>query len=139
MLRAIREAIAGHDLHGGSAAQGVGAGAARAQSGVRDRFLERNQALRLAVLDIQHVTTLLAYLEAASAAAGTPDLAELCHEWHGESARVEERVRAAAVKIGSELDFAIEPLDPSMFGRAAHSVGYWFGTFGEWYDRRQAQ
>ena len=84
MLRAVRAAIAEHDLHGGAAAQGVGSSAARAQSGVRDRFLERNQAIRLAVLDVQHVTTLLAYLEAASATAGTTDLAELCHEWHGE-------------------------------------------------------
>jgi hypothetical protein len=29
---------------------------------VLDRFLERNQALRLAVGDLEHVTTLLAYL-----------------------------------------------------------------------------
>jgi hypothetical protein len=138
MLRALRAAIAEHGLHGGAAAQGVGASAARAQSGVSDRFLERNQAIRFAVLDVQHVTTLLAYLEAASAAAGTTDLAELCHEWHGELARVEERMRAAAVAVGKDLDYAIEPLDPSMFGRAAHSAQFWFGTFGEWFDRRSA-
>jgi hypothetical protein len=139
MLRAVRAMIADHDLHGGAAAQGVGSSAAKAQSGVRDRFLERNQALRLAVLDVQHVTTLLAYLESVSAGVGTTDLAELCHEWHGELARVEERMRGAVVALGKDPDFAIEPLDPSMFGRAAHSAQYWFGTFGEWFDRRSAE
>jgi hypothetical protein len=139
LLNALRPAIATHGLHGGAAAQGVGASAARAQSGVRDRFLERNQALRLAVLDVQHVTTLLAYLESASATAGTIDLAELCHKWKGELERVEARMRAATVAIGTDLDYAIEPLDPSMFGRAAHSAQYWFGTFGEWFDRRSAE
>jgi hypothetical protein len=139
MLHALRPAIAAHDLHGGSAAQGVGASAARAQSGVRDRFLERNQAIRLGVLDVQHVTTLLAYLEGISATVGTIDLAELCHEWKGEMERVEERMRAAAVAIGKDPDYAIEPLDPSMLGRAAHSAQYWFGTFGEWFDRRSAE
>ena len=113
MLRAVRAAIAEHGLHGGAAAQSVGSSAARAQSGVGDRFLERNQAIRLAVLDIQHVTTLLAYLEGVSASVGTTDLAELCHEWHGELARVEERMRAAAVAVGKDPDYAIEPLDPS--------------------------
>jgi hypothetical protein len=139
LLNALRPAIAGHDLHGGSAAQGVGASAARAQSGVRDRFLERNQAIRLAALDVQHVSTLLAYLESVSATVGTTDLAELCHEWKGEMERVEERMRAAAVAVGRDPDYAIEPLDPSMFGRAAHSAQYWFGTFGEWFDRRSAE
>jgi hypothetical protein len=139
MLRALRTAIGEHDLYGGAAAQGVGASAAKAQSGVRDRFLERNQAIRLAVLDVQHVTTLLAYLEAVSASAGTTDLAEFCHEWRGEMARVEDRMRAGAVAVGKDPDYAIEPLDPSMFGRAAHSAQYWFGTFGEWFDRRSAE
>jgi hypothetical protein len=138
MLEAIRAAIAEHDLHGGSAAQGLGKQAARAQSEVRDRFLERNQAIRFAVLDVQHLTTLLAYLESVSVASGTPDLAAVCHKWHGELARIDERMRAAAVAVGKDPDFAVEPLDASVIGRAAHGLGYWVGTFGEWYDRRSA-
>jgi hypothetical protein len=138
MLREVRGAIAKHDLHGGPAAQSVGSSLAGARGGLGDRFLERNQALRMAVLDVQHVTTLLAYLESVCATAGTTDLAELCHEWRGELDRVEERVRAAAVTLGKDPDYAIEPLDASVIGRAAHGVGYWVGTFGEWYDRRSA-
>jgi hypothetical protein len=138
MLGEIRAAIAKHDLHGGRAAQGVGASLAGARGGVGDRFLERNQALRMAVLDVQHAVTLLAYLETVSRTHGTDDLAALCHGWHGELSLVEERVRAAATALGTDPDAAIEPLDASTFGRAAQSVGYWVGTFGEWFDRRQA-
>jgi hypothetical protein len=138
MLREIRAGIAKHNLYGGPAAQGVGSSLADARAGVGDRFLERNQALRMAVLDVQHVTTLLAYLESVCASTATVDLTELCHEWHGEMARVEERMRAAVVALGKEPDFAIEPLDDSVIGRAAHGVGYWVGTFGEWFDRRSA-
>jgi hypothetical protein len=138
MLDELRGAIAEHDLHGGRAAQSVGSGLAGARGG-SDRFLERNQALRMAVLDVQHAVTLLAYLESVCAATGTQDLAELCHTWHGELRRIEERTRAAAVALGADPDAAIEPLDASMVGRAAHSVNYWVGTFGEWVDRRSAQ
>src|SRR3954470_8949331 len=52
-----------YGLYGKPAAQGVGANLARTRRDVRDRFLERNQALRFAVSDLQHVVTLLGYLE----------------------------------------------------------------------------
>jgi hypothetical protein len=138
LLAELAERTAAYGLHGVPAATGAGAWGSRLR-GASDLFFERNQALRTAVLDVQHVTTLLAYLEAVSASAGTTDLAEFCHEWRGEMARVEERMRAGAVAVGKDPDYAIEPLDPSMFGRAAHSAQYWFGTFGEWFDRRSAE
>jgi hypothetical protein len=112
--------------------------AARARAGVGDRFLERNQALRIAVLDVQHVVTLLGYLSRASAANGNDDLVEFCDSWQETLAVVEASVRQAAIDIGSDLDGSIEPLDSSPIGRAAHGVGYWVGTFGEWFDRRVA-
>ena len=48
------------ELAGRPAAQSVGARLAGAR-GVSDLLLERNQAFRSALLDLQHVTTLLAY------------------------------------------------------------------------------
>jgi hypothetical protein len=139
LLDELSEHTARHDLHGFPAAQNVGVTAARARNGVGDRFLERNQALRLAVLDVQHVVTLLGYLAAASEANGNAELAAFCARWHDELGGVEERVRAAAVDSGRHPDEAVEPFDTSALGRAAHGVGYWFGTFGEWFDRTAAR
>src|SRR5215204_5302268 len=96
-----------YDLHGFPAAQNVGATAARARSGVGERFLERNQALRLAVLDVQHLVTLLGYLAAASETAGTDDLNDFCHRWEATMLEVEQHVRAAAVDAGARPDDAI--------------------------------
>ncbi|MEA2442950.1 MAG: hypothetical protein QOJ12_242 [Thermoleophilales bacterium] len=139
MLDELRTQTARYDLHGQPAAQGVGVSGARARSSVVDRFLERNQAERIAVLDLQHVVTLLGYLATASETNGNSDLAGFCRRWHAELREVESRVRDAAIDSGRDLDAAVEPFDPSPVGRAAHGVGYWFGTFGEWFDRRAAR
>jgi len=50
-----------HGLHGTPAAEGAGRGLGRTRN-AGDLLLERNQAMRIAVLEIQHVTTLLGYL-----------------------------------------------------------------------------
>ena len=139
LLDELRDQTRRYDLHGGPAAQGVGINAARGRSGVTDRFLERNQALRLAVLDVQHVVTLLAYLGRVSETNGNADLAEFCERWRASMAEVEERVRSAAVDTGGDPAGAVEPVDPSAVGRAAHGVAYWVGTFGERFDRRAAR
>jgi hypothetical protein len=128
-----------YDLHGFPAAQNVGATAARARTGVGERFLERGQALRLAVLDVQHVVTLLGYLAAASEAAGTSDLTDFCHRWEASMLAVEQRVRAAAVDCGARPDDAIAPLHGGVTGRAAHAVQYTVGSLGEWFDRSVAR
>src|SRR3954452_2034111 len=52
-------------LQGRPAAQSVGASLA-GMRGVSDLFLERNQAFRSALLDLNHVTTLVLYLAALS-------------------------------------------------------------------------
>ncbi len=139
LLDELRDPTVRYDLHGGPAAQGVGVNAARGRSGVADKFLERNQAMRTAVLDIQHVVTLLGYLANASTANGNDDLATFCGRWRETLAQVEERVRSAAVDTGRDPDSAVEPLDSSTVGRAAHGAAYWAGTFGEWFDRRTAR
>jgi len=125
-----------YGLYGVPAAQGVGANAARARTGVGERFLEINQALRFAVLDVQHVVTLLGYLAAVSETNGNDDLVDFCHTWERAMLEVEQGVRAAAVDLGQSPDYAIAPLHPSPVGRAAHGFAQGLvGGVGEWFDR----
>jgi hypothetical protein len=137
LIAELAPATAAHGLHGRPAAQGAGRSIARG-SGARDRFLERNQALRFAVGDAQHLTTLLGYLAVVSAEAGNADLAELAGRWERKVKRLEPEARKAVAALAADLDRAVEPFDSSPVGRAAHGVGYVVGTAGEWFDRRAA-
>jgi hypothetical protein len=78
LLDELGPLTAQHDLHGSVAAQGTGANLGTVRGAIFDRFLERNQALRLAVDDLEHVTTLLGYLARVGAADGDPKLSEFC-------------------------------------------------------------
>ena len=139
LLEELRERTGEYGLHGEPAAQRVGAVGARAQVAVPERFLERNQAVRLAVLDVQHVVTLLTYLAAVSETNGTPELAEFCRTWETTMLEVEQRVRATAVDEGAHPDRAVEPLHDTAAGRAGHKLAVWIGAAGEWYDRQSAK
>lgn len=129
----------GYGLYGFPAAQGVGARLAGVRNVVADRTLERNQALRMAVLDVQHLTTLLAYLATIGAERGDETMAEFCGRWERKLKRVEGQVRRAAIAQGSAPDTAIEPLDGTTLGRAGHGMATAAGTVGEWVDRRAAK
>ena len=137
LLDELGPLTARHDLYGDVAAQGGGANLGAIRGIVFDRFLERNQALRLAVDDLEHVTTLLAYLATVSEEDTT--LAEFCGSWERRMRRQVSAVRKAAVALGTTPDAAIEPLDPSPVGRAAHRAAWAFGTVGEWTDRQVAR
>lgn len=139
LLQELAPATAAHGLYGRPAAQGSGRALARQRGAVRDRFFELNQAARFAVEDIQHVVTLLGYLEAVSGASGNADLAELAGRWERKLRRLENEVRRAVVQLGADPDAAIAPLDASPLGRAAHGAGYALGTVGEWVDRKAAE
>jgi hypothetical protein len=139
LLDDLRTHTERYGLYGFPAAQNVGSSAARARSGVGERFLERNQALRLAVLDAQHVVTLLGYLAAVSETNRNDELADFCRRWETALLEVEQHVRAAAVDQGARPDDAVEPLHGSPVGRAAHSVQNVVGSLGEWFDRRVAR
>ena len=139
LLEELEPLTASYGLHGKPAAQGAGAGLARQREALRDRFLERNQALRFAVEDIVHVNTLLAYLAQVAETRGDARAAEFCGRWERKLRRHESAVRKAAAGLGAEPDAAIEPLHPSALGRLAHGVGYAVGTAGEWFDRRSAR
>ena len=140
MLDDLRSHTERYGLYGFPAAQGVGANAARARTGVGERFLERNQALRFAVIDVQHVVTLLGYLASVSEANGNRDLVDFCHTWEASMLEVERGVRSAAVDLGQSPDYAVEPLHGSPVGRAAHGLAQGVvGGVGEWFDRRAAR
>jgi hypothetical protein len=139
LLQELGPLTARHDLHGGLAAQGSGANLGTVRGAVFDRFLERNQALRLAVEDLEHVTTLLGYLARVSDTRRDPKLAEFCGSWERRLRRQVNAVRKAAIELGGDPDGAVEPLDDSPASRAAHRVAWTLGTVGEWTDRQVAR
>jgi hypothetical protein len=139
LLEELGPLTAQHDLHGGVAAQGSGANLGTVRGAVFDRFLERNQALRFAVEDLEHVTTLLAYLARVSETRGDPNLPDFCRSWERRLRRQVNAVRKAAVELGGDPDRAVEPLDDSPASRAAHRVAWTLGSVGEWTDRQVAR
>lgn len=136
LLRDLEGRTPDYGLYGKPAAQGVGANLARTRRDVRDRFLERNQALRFALSDLQHVVTLLGYLEQVARSRGDEGLRGFCSDQRARLMPVERTARAAAIELGSTPDEAIEPLDSSPAGKVAHGAAYAMGTVGEWLDRR---
>jgi len=139
LLRDLEGRTPEYGLYGKPAAQGVGANLARTRRDVRDRFLERNQALRFAVSDLQHLVTLLGYLEQVARTRSDDDLRAFCSEQRTRLMPVERTARAAAIELGSTPDEAVEPLDSSTAGKVAHGAAYAMGSVGEWFDRRSAK
>jgi hypothetical protein len=139
LLDELGPLTAQHDLHGGVAAQGSGANLGTVRGAVFDRFLERNQALRFAVEDLEHVTTLLAYLARVSETRGDQKLPDFCRSWERRLRRQVNAVRKAAVELGGDPDRAVEPIDDSPTSRAAHRVAWTLGSVGEWTDRQVAR
>jgi hypothetical protein len=139
LLSELTPLTARHDLHGGPAAEGAGANLGVVRSAVFDRFLERNQALRLAVDELEHVATLLGYLANVSESRGDAELSEFCRSWERRMRRQVGAVRKAANELGADPDAAIQPLDPSPASRAAHGMAWAAGAVGEWTDRQVAR
>jgi hypothetical protein len=135
----LEDLTSSYGLHGFPAAAGVGARVAGVRNAVADRALERNQALRMAVLDVQHVVTLLAYLAELARTSGDERMAEFCGRWERKLKRLEGRIRKAAVAQAADPDTAIVALDDGPIGRAGHRVANAAGTLGEWFDRRAAE
>jgi hypothetical protein len=138
LIAELQPALARYDLHAELAARGGGGRIGMVRAAILDRFLERNQALRFAVDDLEHVTTLLAYLAAVSGTRRAKKLTELCQAWERKLRRHVSAVRKAAIELASDPDAAIEPLDPSPVGKAAHATAVAAGTAGEAFDRQAA-
>ena len=139
LLEELGPLTARHGLHGGVAAQGSGANLGTVRGAVFDRFLERNQALRFAVEDLEHLTTRLGSLARVREPRGDPQLPEFCRSWERRLRRQVNAVRKAAIELGGDPDGAVEPLDDSAASRAAHRVAWTLGTVGEWTDRQVAR
>jgi hypothetical protein len=122
-----------HDLHGQPSAQAVGARLAGAR-GVSELLLERNQAFRSALLDLQHVTTLLGYAAALADTRGDEALAAWQRGWADRLSALEDRARAAAAAMGADPESAIAPADQGRFGRAGARLVVAIGTAGEAID-----
>ncbi len=138
LLRELAELTPRYGLYGEHAARGLGARVGGVRSTVRDRFLERNQALRLALLEVQHVRTLVTYLTTVAEARSDDTLTAFGKSWQRRLTTVERQMRTAAVESGRNPDLAVAPLDASTAGRAGQRVAYSVGAVGEWIDRRMA-
>lgn len=135
LLRLLAPRTRAYGLHGGPTAQGVGARIADLRSAITDRGADTGLVVRFAVLDMEHLTTLLRHLAELARTRSDQDLARFCEEW---SARLESElgaIREAAVKLGTDPDRAAAPLDDSLANRAVHRVGWVFGSIGEAIDR----
>jgi hypothetical protein len=121
------------ELEGQPAAQGLGSRLAGARR-VSDLLLERNQAFRGALLDVQHVTTLLGYLAGLARTRGDAELAARHEGWQARLQPLEERGRAIAVALAEDPDAAIAPAEDSALGRAGHQLSAAAGTLGEAID-----
>jgi hypothetical protein len=121
-------------LHGFPAAQGVGSRLAGLRNTAGDLVLERNQALRLAVLDAEHVATLLLYLAALAERRDDAALAAFHHRWAEEIGAARDAVRDAAIGLSNDPEDAIQPAEASVLGRAGHGAATALGTVGEALD-----
>ncbi len=126
------------NLHGGPAALGLGGRLADFHNLAADRFLERNQAVRLAALEARHTRLLLAYLATVGEAQRASERETFCRRWEAELESISDAVETAAAGLGSDPDGAVEPVDRSATGRAAQKVAVGLGALGEWVDRRSA-
>ena len=124
-----------YGLHGGPAAQGVGARIADVRGAVADRTVDTGMVMRLAVLDIEHIATLLRHLAELATARGDAKLAKFCGGWATRIRTEVTAVRKAAVDMGADPDRAAAPLDSSRVGRTVHGVGWVVGSVGETVDR----
>jgi hypothetical protein len=133
LLEELAPRMEEHGLAGYPAAKSAG----RSMSGMRnlaDTALERNQALRVAVLDVQHLGTLLPYLAELARTRDDEALARWYGGWRRRLAAVEKTVRDLAVAAGSDPDAAVERVVDTPAGKAAHGVAYAIGSVGEWID-----
>jgi hypothetical protein len=138
LLAELGPRTAEYGLHAGPAAHGVGARIADVRGAVADRGADTGMVVRFAVLDIEHIATLLAHLSRLASTRGDAALAAFCDVWAA-STRVEvKNVRKAAVALGEDPDRTAAPLDDSVTTRAAHRMGWLLGSVGEAVDRATA-
>lgn len=133
LLRELERETASRGLHGFPAAQGAGVQLATLRN-VGDVALERNQAVRLAVLDADHVLTLLLYLEALAGGRGDTALTAVHRRWIEQVEGARDALRDAAIALANHPEDALRPAEPSLLGRAGQGAANVVGTLGEAFD-----
>jgi hypothetical protein len=134
-LTELAPRTASYGLYGSPTAQGMGARFADVRTALLDRGGDTGLVVRSAVLDMEHVTTLLRHLAELARARGDRNMAGFCEEWAGRLESTLDAVREAAVELGADPDRTSAPLGDSAVTRAAHGVGWVFGSIGEAVDR----
>ena len=135
LLTELGPRTATYGLYGSPMAQGMGARIADLRTVIADRGGDTGLVVRSAVLDMEHVTTLLRHLAELARARGDRSMAGFCEEWAGRLESNLDAVREAAVELGADPDRTSAPLDESVVNRAAHAAGWVFGSVGEAVDR----
>jgi hypothetical protein len=138
LIEDLAAATDARGLHARSAVA-LAARVASARPMAPDHLLERNQALRHALLDLQHCLTLLAYTAALAAASGDEPLRALLAGWEERLRPHERALRAAILALAARPDDAIAPAIPSMAGRVGLGLAATGGAIGEWVDERAAR
>jgi hypothetical protein len=135
LLRLLGPRTASYDLHGGPMTQNLGARLADFRTLITDRGADTGFSVRFAVLDLEHVTTLLRQLAELARARADQGLARFDEEWAGRLESNLDSVREAAVKLGTDPERTAAPLSDNVVNRAAHGVGWTFGAVGEGIDK----
>jgi hypothetical protein len=135
LLTELGPRTATYGLYGSPMAEGMGARIADLRTVIADLGGDTGLVVRSAVLDMEHVTTLLRHLAELARARGDRSMAGFCEEWAGRLESNLDAVREAAVELGADPDRTSAPLDESVVNRAAHGVGWIFGSVGEAVDR----
>jgi hypothetical protein len=134
LLEELKPRTEARGLYGGPLAQGVGARLADLRSGVTDRGADTGMVVRFAVLDAEHLTTLLRQLAELARARNDNDLTGFCEEWAVRFESQLDAVRQAAVEMGSDPDRVAAPVADTVLNKAAHGLGWTFGAVGEGID-----
>jgi hypothetical protein len=135
LLEELKPRTEAYGLYGGPMAQGVGARLADLRTGVTDRGADTGFVVRFAVLDAEHLTTLLRQLAELARARQDDDLAAFCEAWAARFESQLDAVRQAAVELGGDPDRAAAPVVDSLVNRTAHGVGWVVGAVGERIDQ----
>src|SRR3954454_10464214 len=129
IVEELRTHARARDLEVGPAALQVAGRLARARPLAPDGALERNQALRFALLDAEHVLTLIDYLAELALADEDVEGHAVCAAWASRLRPIERNMRRHAVDLGKDPDAAVEPIS------VAHKLQYAIGWIGEATDR----
>ncbi len=110
LLAALKECMQRYGMPAGPAVNGVGAGVAGAR-GLSDALLERNQALRGALLELRHAEILLGYLAALARTRGDVTLAEWHEDWEQRLVALAARGRTVLAELAGDPESCVAPAE----------------------------